>query len=387
MTDTKIFASIVDDVTKQQVHDLEESAAYNGCTIRVMPDCHAGKGCTIGTVIKFIDRVVPNTVGVDIGCGMLVAELGPVDIDLAALDRVVTDGIPCGFNVHQKPVADFYFDNFIAPLQKVDYYRQSIGTLGGGNHFIELNVDDDGNKYLVIHSGSRNLGVQICDYWQKVGVSRLTDDSAARRELIDRLTAEGRQKEIGDALKALSRPKIAEDLAYIEGDDLKGYLNDMALCQDYAEHNRHTMAGIILGKLGLDPVDFFQSIHNYIDITRGIIRKGAISAREGQKVIIPMNMRDGSLICTGKGNPDWLCSAPHGAGRIMSRKQAVATLDMDEFRRSMAGIYTTSVCEGTIDEAPMVYKPAQQIMADIEDTVEIVKVIKPLWNFKAKTKE
>ena len=387
MSDTKIFASIVDDVTKQQVRALEESDAYRDCVIRVMPDCHAGKGCTIGTVIKFRDRVVPNTVGVDVSCGMLVAELGPVDIDLAELDKIVTESIPCGFNVHPNPVADFYFDNFIAPLQKIDYYRQSIGTLGGGNHFIELDVDDEGSKYLVIHSGSRNLGVQICDYWQKVGISKLTDDGAARRELIDRLTAEGRQKEIGDALKAMVKPKIVEDLAYIEGDDLKGYLNDMALCQDYAEHNRYTMVNIILEKLDLEPIDCFQSIHNYIDIYQSIIRKGAISAAAGQRVIIPMNMRDGSLICVGRGNEDWLCSAPHGAGRIMSRKQAVEKLDMADFKRSMEGIFTTSVCEGTIDEAPMVYKPKEQIMEDIKDTVFIEKVIKPLWNFKAKTKE
>ena len=387
MTDTKIFASIVDDVTKQQVHDLEESAAYNGCTIRVMPDCHAGKGCTIGTVIKFRDRVVPNTVGVDIGCGMLVTQLGKVDIDLEQLDCIVTEKIPSGFNVHAIPVADFDFSQFVAPIEKEQYYRQSIGTLGGGNHFIELNVDDDGNKYLVIHSGSRNLGVQICNYWQQRGVDKLTDDSAVRNAIITQYTAEGREREIGDALRSLQRPKIDKELAYIDGQDLDDYLHDMELCQKYAELNRITMSDIIVDALGVAVFGRFQSIHNYIDIMHGIIRKGAISAREGQKVIIPMNMRDGSLICLGKGNPDWLCSAPHGAGRIMSRKQAVATLDMDEFRKSMAGIYTTSVCEGTIDEAPMVYKPAEQIMADIEDTVEIVKVIKPLWNFKAKTKE
>lgn len=387
MTDTKIFASIVDDVTKQQVHDLEESAAYNGCTIRVMPDCHAGKGCTIGTVIKFRDRVVPNTVGVDIGCGMLVTQLGKVDIDLEKLDRIVTEKIPSGFNVHTIPVADFDFSLFVAPIEKEHYYRQSIGTLGGGNHFIELNVDEDGNKYLVIHSGSRNLGVQICNYWQQRGVQRLTDYSAVRRALVAQYVAEGRQNEIDGALKSLKRPNIDKELAYIDGQDLDDYLHDMELCQKYAELNRMTMADIIVDALEVAVVDRFQSIHNYIDITHGIIRKGAISAKEGQRVIIPMNMRDGSLICLGKGNPDWLCSAPHGAGRIMSRKQAVATLDMDEFRKSMAGIYTTSVCEGTIDEAPMVYKPAEQIMADIADTVEIVKVIKPLWNFKAKTKE
>lgn len=381
---TKIFAFIVDDVTKKQVEDLGKSEAYNGCTIRIMPDCHAGMGCTIGSVIKFNDRVVPNTVGVDIGCGMLVSVLGNIDVDLVQLDNVVNRLIPSGFNINDKAKADFPM-TFNASIKDVDYILRSIGSLGGGNHFIELDIDDDNNKYLVIHSGSRNLGVQVCNYWQSRAIENLTDNGAARNELIARLKAEGRQREIGNELKKLQKPQINKELAYIEGGNLANYLADMQACQNYAMLNRQTMAGIICQALGLEPLEQFTTIHNYIEIETSIIRKGAISAKKNEKVIIPMNMRDGSLICIGKGNDDWLCSAPHGAGRIMSRAQAFKEVQMEDFKKSMDGIYTTSVCEGTLDEAPMVYKSSDIIRKDIEPTVEILKVIKPLWNFKAKT--
>ena len=384
--DVKIFASIVDDATKQQVEEAATCDAYNGCTIRVMPDCHAGSGCTIGSVIRFDKRVVPNTVGVDIGCGMLVTDLGKVDIDLAELDRIVTERIPSGFAIHEEPVIYTNMFDDLNCKQVIDreYMRCSIGTLGGGNHFIELDVDDEGNKYLVIHSGSRNLGVQVCNYWQEKGIERLTDDSNIRKELIARLKAEGRDREIGEELKKLKKPQINKELAYIDGEDLEGYLSDMRLCQQYATLNRHTMADIILSHMDLKDFGSFTTIHNYIDIPNGIIRKGAISAQKDEMVIIPMNMRDGSLICRGKGNEDWLCSAPHGAGRIMSRRQAIDSLKLEDFEASMKGIYTTSVTADTIDEAPMVYKSADVIMQDVKDTVEIVKVIKPLYNFKAK---
>ena len=259
--------------------------------------------------------------------------------------------------------------------------------MGGGNHFIELDEDEDDNKYLVIHSGSRNLGVKVCNYWQERAIRNLTDNTATRNELIARLKAEGHQNEISRALKELKKPEINNALAYIEGDDLAGYLDDMKLCQKYAVLNRETMANIILEALDFGYVDQFTTIHNYIEISTNTIRKGAISAKKGEKIIIPMNMRDGSLICIGKGNPDWLESAPHGAGRIMSRAQAFKSVQMNEFKKSMEDIYTTSVCEGTLDEAPMVYKSADIIRRDIEPTVDIIKVIKPLWNFKAKTPE
>lgn len=390
MNNYKIFASIIDDATQKQVEKTANSDAYKGCEIRIMPDCHAGIGCTVGSVIRFKDRVVPNTVGVDIGCGMLVTEIGKVDVDLALLDSIVTKKIPSGFNVHDQPfnIRDWSM-SFNAKIDNMDYILRSIGTLGGGNHFIELDEDEDGNKYLVIHSGSRNLGVQVCNYWQKKGIENLTSTNAACKELIARLKAEGRQREIGEALKQIKKPQIDEELAYIEGRDLEAYLADMKQCQEYAVHNRMVMTGIICTAMGWmwKTGAQFSTIHNYIDIENKIIRKGAISAQKGEKVIIPMNMRDGSLICVGKGNEDWLCSAPHGAGRIMSRAQAFKQVHMDEFQKSMEGIYSTSVCEGTLDEAPQVYKSAYVIQKDIEPTVEILKVIKPIWNFKAKTSE
>lgn len=385
MADVKIFASIIDDKTKEQIKTLSESDAYKDCRIRVMPDCHAGKGCTIGSVIEYQNRVVPNTVGVDIGCGMMVTELGNIEVDLEKLDRVINEYIPSGFNVHKEPVHNFSNKGLIAHVSDWKYMECSIGSLGGGNHFIELNVDDEGKKYLVIHSGSRNLGVQVCDYWQNKAILNLTDDSSLRKELIDRLKAEGRQKEIGEELKKLKKPFIDNDLAYIEGEDLEGYINDMSICQNYASYNRATITELICRYMGWDDtVSWFNTIHNYIDIPNKIIRKGAIEAPAGRKVLIPMNMRDGSLICVGKGNSDWLDSAPHGAGRIMSRMQAKRSLNLKDFESSMQGIYTTSVCEQTIDEAPMVYKSSEQIMQDILPTVDIVKVIKPIYNFKAK---
>lgn len=389
MENVKIFASIIDDATKQQVTELASSEAYDGCQIRVMPDCHAGTGCTIGSVIKFEDRIVPNTVGVDIGCGMLVIELGQQNIDLRLVDEVIHKYVPSGFNIHETPLIDFDM-NFHAPIKDVQYVLNSIGTLGGGNHFIEIDIDDDGNKYLVIHSGSRNLGVQVCKYWQEVGIKklRIKPDKGRKKEnaeIVARLKAEGRQNEIQDVLQKIKRNAniLPKDLAYIEGDDLQHYLEDMEKCQFYAFGNRYEIGQILIEYAHLKPIGWFHTTHNYIDIETKIIRKGAISAKVGEEVIIPMNMRDGSLICVGKGNEDWLCSAPHGAGRIMSRKQATEQLSMVDFRKSMDGIYTTSVDESTIDEAPMAYKSAEIIKEDIKDTVKIVKVIKPIYNFKA----
>lgn len=384
MDKVKIFASIVDDVTKKQVEGLASSAAYKDSTIRIMPDCHSGKGCTIGSVIHYTDKVVPNTVGVDIGCGMLVVNLGQIDIDLQKLDVVINSFIPSGFNVHESPVKSFNL-NLHASVSHREYIQNSIGTLGGGNHFIEVDTDNNNNKYLVIHSGSRNLGVQVCNYWQERAIAKLTDIFMARHALIEQYTKEGRQQEISEALKLIKRPEINNELAYLEGDDLAMYIQDMEVCQQYASVNRITMAEIIASKMGWGSCNTsFTTIHNYIDIPNKIIRKGAISANKDEVVIIPMNMRDGSLICKGKGNEDWLCSAPHGAGRIMSRKQALDKLNLEDFKTSMQGIYTTSVSSGTLDEAPMVYKSADVIMQDIKDTVDIIQVIKPIYNFKAK---
>lgn len=377
----KIFASIIEDEAKEQINEMAK--VYDDSEIRIMPDVHAGKGCTIGSVIKVTDKVVPNTVGVDIGCGMLVACLGNAHIDLAALDYVINKHIPSGMTVNDKPKATFE-NNFIARITNWDYIQRSIGSLGGGNHFIEVDVDDEGNSYLVIHSGSRNLGVLVCDYWQDVAIRSMTrTDDGELKAAIEKMKVEGRQKEIPSMIAEMKKPKFKKELAYLVGDDMRNYLHDMELAQIYASRNRFKILETICEHMGLKIVDTFTTVHNYID-QEGIIRKGAVSARKGEKLLIPINMKDGSLICVGKGNPDWLCSAPHGAGRIMSRAQARKTLTMEEFSEKMDGIFSTSVCPQTIDEAPMAYKPIDVILNDIKDTVEIVKEIKPIYNFKAK---
>lgn len=384
--DLKIYAKTIEAEATEQIYRMAKSEAYSGCSIRIMPDCHAGKGCTVGTVIKIKDRVVPNTVGVDIGCGMLVCALGDVDIDLAKLDKVINEKIPYGFASHERPVSNYEPLMLLRCGKAIDFgnaYRQ-IGSLGGGNHFIEVNVDDEGYKYLVIHSGSRHLGVEVCKYYQDLAYKKLNEVGAMKKALVERLKAEGREREIESEWKKFQRPKCDRELTYLEGKDLDDYLFDMAIVQGYASVNRMTMADIILKNMGLRAIDKFETIHNYVDIKNGIVRKGAVKADCGETLIIPINMRDGSLICMGKGNEDWLCSAPHGAGRLLSRSKAKELLAMEDFKAAMDGIYTTSVCESTIDEAPMVYKPMEEIIECIQPTVDIVNVIKPIYNFKAK---
>lgn len=384
--DLKIYAKTIEAEATEQIYRMAKSEAYSGCQIRIMPDCHAGKGCTVGTVIKIKDRVVPNTVGVDIGCGMLVCALGSVDIDLEKLDKVINEKIPYGFASHDRPVRNYELLDILRCGKSIDFgnaYRQ-IGSLGGGNHFIEVNVDDEDNKYLVIHSGSRHLGVEVCKYYQDLAYKKLNEVGAMKKALVERLKAEGREREIESEWKKFQRPKCDRELTYLEGKDLDDYLHDMAIVQGYASLNRQTMADIILKNMGLRAIDEFETIHNYVDIKNGIVRKGAVKADCGETLIIPINMRDGSLICMGKGNENWLCSAPHGAGRLLSRSKAKELLAMEDFKAAMDGIYTTSVCESTIDEAPMVYKPMEEIIECIEPTVDIVNVIKPIYNFKAK---
>jgi len=390
MADTKIYASIIDEATEKMVRNLEESDAYKDCPIRIMPDCHAGIGCTVGTVIYVHDRIVPNTVGVDIGCGMLVVCIGQKDIDLQRLDEVINENVPSGFNIHE--TAKYHFETNLDSLRcraaiDRDIALRSIGTLGGGNHFIELDEDSKGNKYLVIHSGSRNLGKRVCEYWQKKAVEYCRKGAYNERELVERMKAEGRQREIAAAIKEAkaNAQKIDKDIAYLEGEDAHNYWLDMEICQSYASLNREKMARIICDAMNVEIDGWFHTIHNYIDPEHRILRKGAVSALGGERLIIPMNMRDGSLLCVGKGNLDWLYSAPHGAGRLLSRRQARETLTMQEFEQSMEGIYSTSVCPETIDEAPMAYKPMDEIVKCIEPTVTVVDVLKPLYNFKAKT--
>ena len=394
MDKLKIYAVTLDDTAAAQIKEMNESEAYGDCLVRIMPDCHAGAGCTIGTVIALRDRIVPNTVGVDIGCGMLVVNLGAKDIDLEELDRVVNEKVPSGFAIHDIARRDFTDIRSLYCRDAIDEqtaYR-SIGSLGGGNHFIEVDVDSKGWKYLVIHSGSRNLGKRVCEYWQHRAEEHLIHGLGYdEKEIVERLKAEGRQREIADTIREAKQKakRVPKELAFIEGEDAEHYLRDMQLSQLYAEMNRHAMAKIICDAMGWtfpNPYNF-QTIHNYIDIKHRILRKGAVRALNGEQLIIPMNMRDGSLLCRGRGNIDWLYSAPHGAGRLMSRRQCQDTLTVEEFERQMQGIYSTSVCRETIDESPMAYKPMEEIIAQIGDTVEVVEVIKPIYNFKARTPE
>ena len=388
MEKLKIFAKTVEEVALTQIRAMNECEAYHECKVRIMPDCHAGSSCTIGTVIKVEGRIVPNTVGVDIGCGMLVAEFGQIELDLKKLDEVVNTLIPSGFNIHETPVTEFGGLSKLRCLCSIDQEKAlcAIGTLGGGNHFIEANKDEEGNVYIVIHSGSRNLGVKVCGHYQQLAVKERTDNSAEVRALIERLKSEGRSRDIYEEIRKVERPTVVQELAWISDETLNNYLHDMAITQQYAQLNRETMLHIICQSMDITPKNVFQTIHNYIDIseTDVILRKGAVSAKKGERLIIPMNMRDGSLICEGKGNADWLYSAPHGAGRLMSRSAAHQAISIEQFQASMAGIYSTSICKETIDESPMAYKPMQEIIECIQPTVEIQKIIKPVYNFKAK---
>lgn len=391
--DIKIFGDIVESEALEQITKLSECEPYQKSHIRIMPDVHAGKGCTIGTTMWLDVAVTPNLVGVDIGCGMYVVPLGKVDIDLVKFDKVVNEKVPCGFNIHDKAQTLFLNLYSLYCRESIDFdmAQRSIGSLGGGNHFIELNADDEGNKYLVIHSGSRNLGVRVCGHYQRLAERKCDPKREDRAKIIADLKAQGRESEIQSALKAM-RYKVDKDLAYLQGVDMSAYLHDMDIAQKYAMLNRETIANLILTEfteiLGNTTERPFHTIHNYIEIgvigRKPMLRKGAVSAYAGERLIIPMNMRDGSLICIGKGNTDWNCSAPHGAGRLMSRKKAKEAISMAEFEKSMSGVYSTSICEDTLDEAPQAYKPMQSIIDAIGDTVEIEKIIRPIYNFKAK---
>lgn len=383
----KVFTDNVEQTAISQIIDLCNQEFISGSKIRIMPDTHAGAGCTIGTTMTITDKVVPNLVGVDIGCGMYCVKLKEKDIDFELLDNVIRKYIPNGQNIREsqhKMSTEININN-LKCINNISYDRaiKSIGTLGGGNHFIEIDKDSEDNLYLVVHSGSRYLGKQVAEHYQELGYKKLTDNRMAKEELIKKLKSEGREKDIQKELKKLPSIKINKQLAYVEGENLDNYLNDMEITQEYARINRVAIAEEILKHTGLNADESFTTIHNYIDIDNKILRKGAISAKLGEKVIIPINMRDGSIIAIGKGNKDWNESAPHGAGRLMSRSKAKQSVGLDEFKDSMKGVWTTSVNEYTIDESPMAYKPIDEIIENIKDTVEIVDVIRPLYNFKA----
>jgi len=383
----KVFTDNVESTAQAQIIELCNQEFVKDSKIRIMPDTHAGAGCVIGTTMTIQDKIVPNLVGVDIGCGMEVVEILNADIDLEKLDKVIYEYIPSGFEIRKtehKYSDKINYDSLkCAKHVNIERAKLSIGTLGGGNHFIEVNKDDNGSTYLVVHSGSRNLGKQVAEYYQELGYDELTSIAALKTDIVRKLKAEGRERDIQDTIKKISIPKFPKALAYVEGENFKNYLHDMKIVQEFATLNRKAMTNEILKHMGSMTSNQFTTIHNYIDMKNMILRKGSVSAQEGERLIIPINMRDGSLICIGKGNPDWNFSAPHGAGRLMSRSKAKEIVTMDEYRESMEGIFTTSVNQSTIDESPMAYKPMQEIIDNIQDTVEVIKIIKPIYNFKA----
>lgn len=423
MKNLKIFTDIIENEAVDQINKLLEMDEFKDCKVRIMPDVHAGKGCVIGFTGCLDKYIIPNIVGVDIGCGVLTVPLGKCDINYREFDKVVRNVMPCGREVfHERQVK---FDN----LQNLTCYRElrdtkklerAIGTLGGGNHFVEIDVDENDNKYLLVHSGSRHLGLEVANYHQKIAIdlSHGKDELfKKKKEIIETYKAQGRKSEIQSALKEVIRnfqatkTDITADLAYLFGEYKDNYLYDVSICQQFAALNRFVIAKNILetyfkdckvrmssggsfklvlkGKYNTKS-EWFDTIHNYVDINdinNPIIRKGAVAAYKDQMLIIPINMRDGALICKGKGNDDWNCSAPHGAGRLLSRTQAEQTLELSEYARQMEGIYSTCINESTIDESPMAYKSIESIVNNIGDTVEIVNRIKPVYNFKAGKEE
>ena len=387
------YCDEIEEMARTQIQNICDQRIFADSRIRIMPDVHAGKACTIGTTITIGDRAVPNLVGVDIGCGMETVMLSEHEIDFDMLDAVIREKIPSGTCVrgYLHPLTrEIDLEQLrCRPAVNLQRAMLSLGTLGGGNHFIEVDRDEAGGLYLIVHSGSRNLGVQVANFYQKLGWKSMNSISNdLRQALVDRLKSEGRALEIEQALVDLNssfhaQMDVPEQYAYVEGQNLEDYIHDMRLVQRFAVLNRQAMVQTILEGLGLHEAERFTTIHNYIDTEHRILRKGSVSAQKGEKLLTPINMRDGALICIGKGNPEWNCSAPHGAGRLMSRKVAQDNLTVDEFRQQMAGIYTTCVSEGTLDESPMAYKGIDAITSQIGPTAEIVRRIKPVYNFKA----
>lgn len=385
--DLKIFTDNIEPGALEQVHNLMSQEAFKDSKVRIMPDVHQGMGCVVGFTGDLGDKVIPNVVGVDIGCGMLTVEIENHNLNLPLIDDLIHMYIPAGFKVHNRPrELPFNLKDLHAYklLKNTNRIKTSLGTLGGGNHFIEIGKSDDDRYFLVIHTGSRNLGKQIADIYQKKAIKYVNKIGNIKEdELINKLIKENRYDEIESELKKLKpMKKIPNDLAYLEGEDRLKYLHDMRLCQKFASANRHEIANVILEKARLKEIDRFETIHNYIG-DDNIVRKGAISARKGEKVLIPINMRDGSLYGIGLGNPDWNYSGPHGAGRILSRNEARRQLRVSDLEKDMKGIYTTTANKFTIDESPRAYKPAWEIKENIKDTVEILFDIKPIYNFKS----
>ena len=385
------YAKVVEDEAIEQIRRMCDYEFTEGSQIRIMPDVHAGKGCTIGTTMTIVDKAVPNIVGVDIGCGMYTVNMGKVDIDFAKVDEAA-HFIPSGMNIWEGRQERFDLEELrcYRELKNTKWLERSIGTLGGGNHFIEIDEAADGTKYLVIHSGSRNLGKQVAEIYQQLAVDLNKGKETyfqQREEIIRTYKEQGRRSEIQAALKQIAwetrEATMPEDLCFLYGTYFEDYLHDVEICQRFARRNREKMAEILLERTGLTGGEAFHTIHNYIDTDEMILRKGAIAAHKGEKVLIPINMRDGSILAIGRGNPDWNYSAPHGAGRLMSRSKAKETLSLEDYKKTMEGIYTTSVNEATLDEAPMAYKSLEDIIDVIRESVDVIEVLKPIFNFKA----
>lgn len=395
-TNAIVYADILDDKTKEQIKLLVDQDFMKDLKVRIMADCHAGAGCVIGTTLEIKDKIVPNLVGVDIGCGMLCVNLGKIQIDFEELDNFIHNNIPAGMNVNEDITkANVVLEDLkcINKINKITYLKKSLGSLGGGNHFIEIDVNSKDEYYLVIHTGSRNLGKQVAEIYQNKAIQYHEDRLFNKKEAINKVVTEykktGRQKEIKAEIQKISQMCIQlsmpKELCYLEGSDFNDYMYDMEMCQKFATENRIEIARRITNHLGLniDELYKFETIHNYINMNDKILRKGSISAYENEIVLIPMNMRDGCIIAKGKSNSDYNYSAPHGAGRIMSRGEAFRTLTVEDFKKSMEGIYTTTANETTLDESPFVYKPMESILNNIKDTVDVLEIIKPVYNFKS----
>ena len=387
-----VYAKKIDELAVRQIQRMCDCPVTGGSTIRIMPDVHAGKGCTIGTTMTVKDRAVPNMVGLDIGCGMYTVPLAQREADLPRFDEAA-HFIPSGMDVWKETQEQFDMTvlRCYRELTETGRLQRSLGTLGGGNHFIEIDRAGDGQLHLVIHSGSRNLGKQVAEFYQNLAVqldAGCADTRRRREELIAEYRAAGRSREIQTALKQLAVPTrertLPDDLCCLYGRDLEDYLFDVEVCQRFARRNREVMAQILLERAGLTAeAGAFHTVHNYIDTSGMILRKGAIAAHAGEKVLIPVNMRDGSILAVGRGNPEWNFSAPHGAGRVMSRTAARERLSMEEYASAMQGVYTTSVSPQTIDEAPMAYKALPDILDMLSQSVDVLDVMKPVYNFKA----
>lgn len=393
-TEAKIFSNVIDDEVIRQIEVLVNQEFMKDIKIRMMPDVHGGEGCCIGTTFKIENKIVPNLVGVDIGCGMLTVKLGNIDIDLKKLDEFIYENIPSGRNI-SNIISDFNIEKLkcFSKLKNIDYLKRSLGSLGGGNHFIEIDKNHNDELYLIIHTGSRNLGKQVADIYQKIAVNyqinKVFNKKKKIKEVIEEYKKIGKEKEIENEIKKINLFKINlpmdKELCYLENDNFNDYMFDMVICQNFASENRNIIARKIVGFLGLnfDELEKFHTIHNYINFNDMILRKGAISAYKNEKVLIPINMKDGCIIGRGKGNEDYNYSAPHGAGRILSRKVAKETISLNAYKLSMNGIYSTTINENTLDESCFAYKPIETIIDYIKETVNIIEIIKPIYNFKS----